>query len=59
MADELVVPMAVKVIRDGVSPGDMPAAFLNESYIYLNATHAARIGVQIPERIQRKAFRIY
>ena len=55
MADQLIMPMALKVLRDGVSPGDMPAAFLRENIVYLNAAQIERLEISVPHTIRQKA----
>ena len=59
MAEELLVPMAIRVLEKGVSPGTMPAAFLDKTFIYLNLKQAGRLGLVIPQEIKAQATRIY
>jgi len=55
MAERLVIPMALRVLHDGASPGDMPVAFLDENRISLNLEQAGRLGLEIPPEILRDA----
>jgi ABC-type uncharacterized transport system substrate-binding protein len=51
MADELLLPMAQRVLVDKVSPGDLPAAFLKKNRIFINKRRAARLKLKVPENI--------
>ncbi len=51
MADRLLIPMAQRVLRDNVWPGDMPAAFLKQKKLFINTCQARNLGLEIP--IQR------
>lgn len=53
MADELLLPMAVKVLKDHVNPGDLPAAFLEKNSLFVNRLQAQRFGLTIPPAIER------
>ena len=55
MVDELILPMAMKVLREGVSPGDMPAAFLKKNVVYLNAEQAKKLKLSVPKKIVETA----
>jgi putative ABC transport system substrate-binding protein len=59
MAEKLVVPMALKVLKDKVGPGTMPAAFLDETFLYLNQTQAEKLGLKIPPEIKNQANEVY
>lgn len=59
MVEKLVVPMALRVLREQVSPGTMPAAFLDGSLIIINQTEAQKLGVNIPEEILQQAVAVY
>ena len=59
MAEQLIVPMALRVLREGVSPGTMPAAFLDANLMFLNLTEAEKLGISIPEDIVQQAAEIY
>jgi putative tryptophan/tyrosine transport system substrate-binding protein len=59
MAEELLLPMAVKVLEDHVSPGELPAAFLEKSSLFVNRSQAQRLGLTIPPEIEQKHDVIY
>jgi len=59
IARKLVIPMALKVIYEKENPGNYPAAFLKNNFIYLNRTQAGNIGLIIPEEIVKKADKVY
>lgn len=59
MAEQLVIPMALRVLREGVSPGTMPAAFLEENLMVVNQTEAQKLGIEIPSEILQQATAIY
>lgn len=53
MADELLLPMAEKVLRDKVSPGSLPAAFLDKSILFVNRPQLERFGLSIPPQLNQ------
>ena len=55
MVDELLIPMALKVLREKVSPGTMPAAFLEKNLIYLNAVQIDKLKLKVPSEIASEA----
>ena len=55
MVDELILPMALKVLRDKINPGSLPAAFLQENVIYLNAPQIDKLKLKVPEEIAERA----
>lgn len=59
MAEELIVPMALQVLREGISPGAMPAAFLEKNLMVINQTQAQKLGLTIPNEILQQATAIY
>jgi putative ABC transport system substrate-binding protein len=59
IAEQLVVPMALRVLREHVSPGTFPAAFLEDHLIFINLTEANRLGLQIPPSIVQRATKVY
>lgn len=59
MVEKLVAPMALRILREGVSPGSMPAAFLDENLMFINLTEAEKLGIRIPEEILKQAVEIY
>lgn len=48
---QLVVPMALRVLRESISPGAMPVAFLEKNLMVVNQTEAEKLGVDIPQEI--------
>jgi ABC-type uncharacterized transport system substrate-binding protein len=48
MADELLMPMARRVLIDKVSPGEMPAAFLKKNRLFINRSQAEKLNLAIP-----------
>jgi putative ABC transport system substrate-binding protein len=59
MAGELLLPMAVKVLEDHVSPGQLPAAFLEKNSLFVNRLQARRFGITIPPGIEKDYDVIY
>jgi ABC-type uncharacterized transport system substrate-binding protein len=55
MVDELVLPMALKVLKENISPGFLPAAFLHENAVYLNKAQIDRLRLSVPEEIVQGA----
>ncbi len=55
MVDELILPMSLKVLKEGISPGSLPAAFLQENVIYLNAPQIHKLKLKVPEEIAERA----
>jgi putative tryptophan/tyrosine transport system substrate-binding protein len=59
MADELLLPMAVKVLEDKVSPGSLPAAFFDKNSLFVNREQAQRFDITIPPEIEKQNDVIY
>ena len=59
IAEQLVVPMALRALREHISPGTFPAAFLEDHLIFINLTEANWLGLQIPPSIIQRATKIY
>jgi putative ABC transport system substrate-binding protein len=55
MVDRLILPMALKTIKEKVNPGSMPAGFLKENIINLNAPQIEKLKLKVPHKISRKA----
>jgi ABC-type uncharacterized transport system substrate-binding protein len=55
MVDELILPMATKVLKENISPGLLSAAFLQKNAVYLNKTQIDRLRLSIPEEIVQGA----
>jgi putative ABC transport system substrate-binding protein len=55
MVDSLLIPMALEVLENKKSPGDMPIAFLKENRIFINLTQAGKINLPIPRQILDRA----
>lgn len=53
MADELLLPMAVKVLEHNVSPGALPAAFLEKNSLFVNRAQARRFSLVIPPELEK------
>ena len=51
MSDELLLPMARKVLIDKISPGNMPAAFLKRNKLFINRPKAEKLKIEIPRRL--------
>ncbi len=47
--------MAVKVLKDGAKPADMPIEYLEECDLVLNTDVAAKIGITFPQELLDKA----
>ncbi len=59
IADELLVPMAVKVLGDKVRPGAMPAAFLKKNSLFVNRLRARRFRLHIPPKLEQELDVVY
>jgi putative ABC transport system substrate-binding protein len=55
MVDNLVIPMALEVLENKKSPGEMPIAFLKENWIFINLPQAEKINLHIPKQILERA----
>ena len=55
MVDRLILPMALKTMKEKVDPGTMPAGFLKENIINLNAQQIEKLKLKVPHKISRKA----
>jgi len=55
MVDKLIIPMAFKVLNNGISPGEMPIAFLKNNLIFINSTQAKKLKLNIVEEILDQA----
>jgi hypothetical protein len=55
MVDRLILPMALKTMKEKVDPGTMPAGFLKENIINLNAQQIDKLKLKVPHKISRKA----
>ncbi len=55
MVDKLVMPMAEKVLNNGMSPGKMPIAFLKKPLVFINITQAEKLKLNIPGQILGQA----
>ncbi len=55
MVDELIIPMATKVLNNGISPGKMPIAFLKKHLIFINITQAKKLKLNISKEILDQA----
>ena len=59
IADELLLPMVVKVLRDQASPGSMPAAFLKKHSLFVNRPQARRFKLRIPLKLKKEHDVVY
>lgn len=59
IADELLLPMAVKVLKDKVSPGSMPAAFLEKNSLFINRLQVQRFKLRIPPELKNEHDVVY
>ena len=59
IAEQLVIPMALRVLREHISPGTFPAAFQANPLIFINLTQANRLDLPIPPPIIQRATKIY
>lgn len=59
MADELLLPMAYKVLVEKVSPGSLPAAFLEKNKLFVNRKQAERFGLIIPPELESNLDVVY
>ena len=59
MAEELLLPMAEKVLQDHISPGELPAAFLEKNSLFVNRSQARRLGITIAPKIEEENDVIY
>ncbi len=58
MVDELIIPMSLKVLRYGISPGRMPLAFLKDHLIFINKAQAEKLKLDISTKILDQAIKI-
>jgi ABC-type uncharacterized transport system substrate-binding protein len=59
MFEKLIVPKVHQVLEEKVSPGTLPAGFLEESLLFLNLTKAGQLKIEIPESVRKMAHQIY
>ena len=59
MADELLMPMVEKVLMEKVSPGSLPAAFLEKNQLFVNRTQVQRLGLIISDELKKKHDIVY
>jgi ABC-type uncharacterized transport system substrate-binding protein len=59
LAEELLLPMAVRVLKDKVSPGQMPAAFLQKNELFVNRKQARSLGLTIPKELEQEHDVVY
>ncbi|MCP4671011.1 MAG: hypothetical protein GY857_06870, partial [Desulfobacula sp.] len=59
MADKLVIPMALKILQNGISPGTMPVAFLDDNLIFINLLQAEKLNLTISQDIIEKAIIVH
>jgi hypothetical protein len=49
MIDRLILPMALKTMKEQVDPGTMPAGFLKENIINLNEQQIEKLKLKVPQ----------
>jgi ABC-type uncharacterized transport system substrate-binding protein len=59
MADRLILPMALKTMKEKVDRGTMPAGFLKENIIHLNAQQIEKLKLKIPHKKSRALILLY
>ncbi len=59
MVDKLVIPMALRILQNGISPGEMPAAFLEDNLIFINLHQAEKLNLAISQDILEKAIIVH
>lgn len=59
MADELLLPMAAKVLEHNVSPGTLPAAFLEKNSLFVNRAQVRRFSLAIPPEFEKEHDVVY
>jgi putative tryptophan/tyrosine transport system substrate-binding protein len=65
VAERILIPMAKRVLYDGVNPGTMPIGYmdknapLSDTIFILNKTSAKAVGITIPAAIVEKASMIF
>jgi ABC-type uncharacterized transport system substrate-binding protein len=59
MADELLLPMAAKVLEHKVSLGTLPAAFLEKNSLFVNRAQARRFSLVIPSELEKEHDVVY
>jgi putative ABC transport system substrate-binding protein len=56
---EQTAQMAVKILKDGAKPADMPVETLTDVDLYVNTTAAKKVGVEIPQEMIDTAAEVY
>lgn len=56
---EQTAEMAVKILKDGAKPADMPVETLTDVDLYVNTAAAKKVGVEIPQDLVDKAVEVY
>lgn len=59
MVDKLIIPMALKILRGSLNPGDTPVAFLDDNLIFVNLNQAEKLNLKIPQSTLKKAIIIH
>jgi putative ABC transport system substrate-binding protein len=54
----LTAEMAVKILKDGINPKDIPSVGLSEYDLVINKKQLDEIGISIPEALLERASRI-
>lgn len=56
---EQTAQMAVKILKDGQKPGEMPVETLTDVDLYVNTAAAEKVGVEIPQDLIDQAAEVY
>ncbi|MBM6623234.1 ABC transporter substrate-binding protein [Micrococcaceae bacterium RIT802] len=56
---EQTAEMAVKILKDGAKPADMPVETLTDVDLYVNTAAAKKVGVEIPQDLIDQAAEVY
>ncbi|GAA1362248.1 ABC transporter substrate-binding protein [Arthrobacter rhombi] len=56
---EQTAQMAVKILKDGAKPADMPVETLTDVELYVNTAAAKKVGVEIPQDMIDQAAEVY
>ncbi len=52
---KLTAQQAVRILKDGANPAEMPIEYLSENKLYINFALAEQLGLTIPEDLAQKA----
>jgi putative ABC transport system substrate-binding protein len=55
---EQTADMAVRILKDGKKPADMPVESIRELVLCVNTAAAARMGLKLPQTVLERADKI-